>query len=199
MARAPSVNTSANTETFRAYAEDMPSSLLELPVGPVPAARALAGRLLPIDGLRTAGVGRFGTGSGPVPDGTRRRTRARAAPRRQASHRARLFADPTRARLIGILMAGSAHTRTELAQACGVAPSTMSGHLDLLTGTGAQSCTTQVRHRCWYVRCPGGLALTITPTGAAGIARLIQAPRCSVDPQPPVVRDASSCAAMRPC
>lgn len=74
----------------------------------------------------------------PVPDGTRRRTRARAARRGQASYRARLFADPTRARLIGILMAGSADTRAELAQACGVAPSTTSGHLDLLTGTGAQ-------------------------------------------------------------
>jgi len=63
---------------------------------------------------------------------------------------AKLFADHTRATVLATLMSGRAHTAGELANEAGVAPSTMSAHLNQLLAVGAIETVAQGRHR--YVR-----------------------------------------------
>ncbi|MBV8604415.1 MAG: winged helix-turn-helix transcriptional regulator [Pelomonas sp.] len=66
---------------------------------------------------------------------------------------AALLADPSRARMLGLLMPGQALTATELADACGIARPTASGHLGALVDAGLLSPAAQGRHR--YFRLAG--------------------------------------------
>jgi DNA-binding transcriptional ArsR family regulator len=67
---------------------------------------------------------------------------------------ASLFADATRSAVIGILMSGRAHSAGELAQVCGVSPSTMTGHLQRLLEAGAVEVRQQGRHRYFRLADP---------------------------------------------
>jgi len=60
---------------------------------------------------------------------------------------AALVADPTRGRMLGVLMDGRARTATELALEGDVAPSTASAHLARLTSAGLVAVAKQGRHR----------------------------------------------------
>lgn len=60
---------------------------------------------------------------------------------------ARLFADPTRARMLSRLMDGRACTAGELARDAGVTPQTASGHLSQLLEGGVIRVEVQGRHR----------------------------------------------------
>jgi DNA-binding transcriptional ArsR family regulator len=66
---------------------------------------------------------------------------------------AALVADPTRAKMLALLMDGRAQTATELALEGGVTPSTASSHLARLTGAGLLTIASQGRHR--YFRIAG--------------------------------------------
>ncbi len=61
------------------------------------------------------------------------------------------LADPTRAATIAALLSGTAHTSGELAKACGVAPSTMSGHLSKLIDAGLVEVEAAGRHRHYRI------------------------------------------------
>jgi DNA-binding transcriptional ArsR family regulator len=67
---------------------------------------------------------------------------------------AALLGDPTRARMLGLLMDGQAQTATELALEGGVAPSTASSHLARLTGAGLLEIVRQGRHRYFRIAGP---------------------------------------------
>ncbi|GBD47682.1 ArsR/SmtB family transcription factor [Methylopila sp. Yamaguchi] len=66
---------------------------------------------------------------------------------------AALIGDPTRARMLGVLMDGRARTAKELASLAGVSAPTASGHVAKMTAAGLVSVATQGRHR--YVRLAG--------------------------------------------
>lgn len=55
--------------------------------------------------------------------------------------------DPARARMLAVLLSGSLATAGELAHAAGVAPSTASGHLQILLDAGLVLCEPRGRHR----------------------------------------------------
>ncbi len=59
--------------------------------------------------------------------------------------------DPTRASTVAALLSGTAHTSGELARACGVAPSTMSGHLSKLIDAGLVRVEPAGRHRHYRI------------------------------------------------
>lgn len=61
------------------------------------------------------------------------------------------LSDPTRASTIAALLSGTAHTSGELAKACGVAPSTMSGHLSKLIDAGLVEVEPSGRHRHYRI------------------------------------------------
>jgi DNA-binding transcriptional ArsR family regulator len=67
---------------------------------------------------------------------------------------AALVADPTRARMLTVLMDGRALTATELALEGGVTPSTTSSHLARLTASGLVSIAKQGRHRYFRIAAP---------------------------------------------
>jgi DNA-binding transcriptional ArsR family regulator len=67
---------------------------------------------------------------------------------------AQLLGDPTRARMLGLLMDGQAQTATELALAGGVLPSTASSHLTRLTDAGLLTIARQGRHRYFRIAGP---------------------------------------------
>lgn len=67
---------------------------------------------------------------------------------------AALIADPTRARMLAVLMDGRALTATELALEGGVTPSTASSHLARLSGAGLVSLAKQGRHRYFRIAAP---------------------------------------------
>lgn len=60
----------------------------------------------------------------------------------------------TRATIICALMSGTAHTGTELARHCGVAPSTVSEHVGVLIDAGLVTIEAQGRHRYVRLRSP---------------------------------------------
>ena len=61
------------------------------------------------------------------------------------------LSDPTRAATIAALLSGTAHTSGELARACGVAASTMSGHLSKLIDAGLVEVEPSGRHRHYRI------------------------------------------------
>lgn len=65
-----------------------------------------------------------------------------------------LLADPTRARLLTLLLDDRARTVTELANTVGVAPSTASEHLRALREAGLVSAVAQGRHRYHHLAGP---------------------------------------------
>lgn len=64
---------------------------------------------------------------------------------------AALLGDPTRSRMLELLMDGQAQTATELAMSGGVAPSTASSHLARMLESGLVSLTRQGRHRYYRI------------------------------------------------
>ena len=58
-----------------------------------------------------------------------------------------LLAEPARAQMLTLLLAGQALTATELADAAGVGRSTASAHLAKLEMAGFLACVPQGRHR----------------------------------------------------
>ena len=84
---------------------------------------------------------------------------------------AQLLGDPTRARMLNLLMDGRAQTATELALEGGVTPPTASSHLARLTTAGLVSLAKQGRHRYYRIATPQvGTAIeglmSIAPTSA---------------------------------
>ena len=69
------------------------------------------------------------------------------APKPRFARVAAMIADPTRARMLALLMNGQAHTAGELAAAAGVTPATASGHLAQLVDTELVVPRAQGRHR----------------------------------------------------
>ena len=61
------------------------------------------------------------------------------------------LSDPTRASTIAALLSGTAHTSGELARQCGVAASTMSGHLSKLIDAGLVEVEPAGRHRHYRI------------------------------------------------
>lgn len=69
------------------------------------------------------------------------------APEPRFAKVAAMIADPTRARMLGLLMGGQAHTAGELAAAAGVTPATASSHLAKLAEADLVVPRPQGRHR----------------------------------------------------
>lgn len=69
------------------------------------------------------------------------------APEPRFAKVAAMIADPTRARMLSLLMNGQAHTAGELAAAAGVTPATASGHLAQLVAAELVLPRAQGRHR----------------------------------------------------
>ncbi|WP_088319676.1 helix-turn-helix transcriptional regulator [Kineosporia sp. R_H_3] len=67
---------------------------------------------------------------------------------------ARAMAEPARARMLDALVDGRAWTASELARAAGVAASTASGHLKVLTDHGLVTVTASGRHRYFALAGP---------------------------------------------
>ncbi len=67
---------------------------------------------------------------------------------------ARAMAEPARARMLDALVDGRAWTASELARAAGVAASTASGHLKVLTDHGLVTATASGRHRYFALAGP---------------------------------------------
>jgi DNA-binding transcriptional ArsR family regulator len=93
---------------------------------------------------------------------------------------AALLAEPARAQMLTLLMAGQALTATELADAAGVARPTASSHLGMLEDAGFLACAKQGRHR-YYRLADEGVADMIEQmlgiAGRAGMMPLMTGPR----------------------
>lgn len=103
---------------------------------------------------------------------------------------AALIGDPTRARMLGVLMDGRARTAKELANLGGVTPATASGHIARMTTAGLISVAAQGRHR--YVRLAGPEIAEILES----LMALASAVRGSPRPKSPAeaaFREARSC------
>ncbi|WP_218841893.1 ArsR/SmtB family transcription factor [Lacticaseibacillus absianus] len=87
---------------------------------------------------------------------------------------ARLLADPTRGRLLDLLMDGQAHTALELARAGGVTPQTGTYHLHKLVELGVVTTTCQGRHHYFMLADPTVAAAFETLSGLVP-ARPVQA------------------------
>lgn len=61
------------------------------------------------------------------------------------------LAHPTRTTAVAALLSGTAHTSGELARACGVAPSTMSSHLNKLIDAGVVTVQSAGRYRAYRI------------------------------------------------
>jgi len=96
---------------------------------------------------------------------------------------AALLAEPARAQMLTLLMAGQALTATELADAAGVARPTASSHLGKLEDAGFLSCAKQGRHR-YYRLADEGVADMIEQmlgiASRAGLMPLLTGPRDAV-------------------
>jgi DNA-binding transcriptional ArsR family regulator len=103
---------------------------------------------------------------------------------------AALIGDPTRAKILGVLMDGRARTSKELAALGGVTPATASGHIAKMTAAGLVGVSAQGRHR--YVRLANGDVAEILERlmTLAGAARPPRAPR---NPAEAAFRDARTC------
>ncbi len=62
---------------------------------------------------------------------------------------ASLFGDPARALMVDVLMDGSSHSASELAEVAGISPQTASGHLAKLKGAGLLAMEASGRHRLY--------------------------------------------------
>lgn len=100
---------------------------------------------------------------------------------------AALLGEPTRARMLGVLMDGRARTATELALDGEVAASTASSHLAQLTTSGLLAVVRQGRHRYFRIATPEvaavveglmGLSSRATPRVSAEQAGLRRARVC---------------------
>lgn len=80
---------------------------------------------------------------------------------------AALVGDPTRGKMLTLLMDGRAQTATELALEGGVSPSTASSHLARLTGAGLVAIAKQGRHRYFRIATPEVAAALEGLMGAA--------------------------------
>lgn len=103
---------------------------------------------------------------------------------------AALIGDPTRARLLGVLMDGRARTAKELASLGGVTAATASGHIARMTAAGLISVTAQGRHR--YVRLAGPEIAEILERLMVLASAVRGAPRAN-SPAETAFRDARSC------
>lgn len=103
---------------------------------------------------------------------------------------AALIGDPTRARMLGVLMDGRARTTKELAGLAGVSAATASAHVAKMTAAGLVAVKPQGRHR--YVRLSGAEAAEILERlmGLAGAVR--PAPK-RLSPADAAFREARSC------
>jgi DNA-binding transcriptional ArsR family regulator len=103
---------------------------------------------------------------------------------------AALLAEPARAQMLTLLMAGQALTATELADAAGVARPTASSHLGKLEDAGFLSCAKQGRHR-YYRLADEGVADMIEQM--LGIASRAGAMPLLTGPRDAVLREARVC------
>jgi DNA-binding transcriptional ArsR family regulator len=106
------------------------------------------------------------------------------------AHVAALLGDPARARMLTMLMSGTALTATELAQEAGVTASTASAHLAKLTETRILSIERQGRHRYFRLFDADVAALLEQLLGIAGDR---PAPRRRPGPSDPALRTARVC------
>ena len=93
---------------------------------------------------------------------------------------AALIGDPTRAEVLGALLAGRALTATELADVAGVGKATMSAHLAQLVDAGLAAVAVQGRHRYFRLAGPDVAQLLESLMGVAvraGVTRLRTGPR----------------------
>lgn len=103
---------------------------------------------------------------------------------------AALLAEPARAQMLTILMAGKALTATELADVAGIGRPTASSHLSKLEDAGFLSCAKQGRHR-YYRLADEGVADMIEQM--LGIASRVGALPLLTGPRDAVLREARVC------
>jgi DNA-binding transcriptional ArsR family regulator len=103
---------------------------------------------------------------------------------------AALLAEPARAQMLTLLLAGQALTATELADAAGVARSTASAHLAKLEAAGFLACVPQGRHR-YYRLADEGVAEMLEQM--LGIASRAGAMPLLTGPRDTVLREARVC------
>ncbi|HEY8027607.1 MAG TPA: helix-turn-helix domain-containing protein [Burkholderiaceae bacterium] len=103
---------------------------------------------------------------------------------------AALLAEPARAQMLTLLLAGQALTATELADAAGVGRSTASAHLARLESAGFLGCTQQGRHR-YYRLADEGVAEMIEQM--LGIASRAGAMPLLTGPRDAALREARVC------
>ncbi|GLK80448.1 ArsR/SmtB family transcription factor [Methylopila turkensis] len=103
---------------------------------------------------------------------------------------AALIGDPTRARMLGVLMDARARTAKELASLAGVSPATASGHIARMTAAGLVAVAAQGRHR--YVRLAGPEVAELIERlmSFAGASRPAVRPRSAADA---AFREARTC------
>ncbi|HEX7643377.1 MAG TPA: helix-turn-helix domain-containing protein [Burkholderiaceae bacterium] len=103
---------------------------------------------------------------------------------------AALLAEPARAQMLTLLLAGKALTATELADAAGVARSTASAHLAKLEAAGFLACVPQGRHR-YYRLADEGVAEMLEQM--LGIASRAGAMPLLTGPRDAALREARVC------
>lgn len=103
---------------------------------------------------------------------------------------AALLAEPARAQMLTLLLAGQALTATELADAAGVARSTASAHLAKLEAAGFLACVPQGRHR-YYRLADEGVAEMLEQM--LGIASRAGAMPLLTGPRDAALREARVC------
>lgn len=103
---------------------------------------------------------------------------------------AALLAEPARARMLTLLMAGQALTATELADAAGVGRPTASAHLAKLEAAGFLACVPQGRHR-YYRLADEGVAEMLEQM--LGIASRAGAMPILTGPRDAALREARVC------
>jgi DNA-binding transcriptional ArsR family regulator len=103
---------------------------------------------------------------------------------------AALLAEPARAQMLTLLLAGQALTATELADAAGVARSTASAHLSKLEAAGFLACVPQGRHR-YYRLADEGVAEMLEQM--LGIASRAGAMPILTGPRDAALREARVC------
>lgn len=103
---------------------------------------------------------------------------------------AALVADPTRSRMLTLLMDGRAQTATELALEGGVTPSTASSHLARLTAADLVAIAKQGRHRYYRIENP---AVAAAIEGLMGIAPELKSNATRTGPRDMDLRRARVC------
>ncbi len=103
---------------------------------------------------------------------------------------AALIGDPTRAEVLGALLAGRALTATELSDVAGVGKATMSAHLSQLVDAGLLAVAVQGRHR--YFRLAGADVAQLLES-LMGVAVRAGVTRLRTGPREPALRRARRC------